>query len=55
MIAKKYSLTRRMLQLIVVFILSALISRASFASTLDVGSHTDSGYPQQQYSCYSNM
>lgn len=53
MTAKKHSPARRALQVLIVFILSALISRTSFASTLDVANNSE--VRAQQYSCYSNM
>jgi len=50
MTAKKYSPARRALQVLIVFILSALISRTTFAATQ--GSQSLS---QSSSSCYSNM
>ncbi|MBS1971555.1 MAG: hypothetical protein JSU04_14690 [Bdellovibrionales bacterium] len=49
MATKRYSPARRTLQVLIVFILSAIISRTAFAATSNVESRA------QQYSCYSNM
>lgn len=46
---RQHSPARRAIQIFIVFILSALIARTSFAEAKNSESRT------QQYSCYSNM
>lgn len=46
---RQHSPARRAIQVLIVFLLSALIARTSFAETENAESRT------QQYSCYSNM